>query len=118
VRQHQQNGPHTQTGILLLQNDISPLRLELPVPRPPPPPALPDPLAYAHLLPTMPADRLRAWVAPATPKLGLPIIIVADPQHKAQLQLSGELGSHDLNGQAVFLSVSLRTGFGEQVGWS
>ena len=108
----------TQTGILLLQNDVPcPPRIELPVPRPPLPPALPNPRDYAHLLPTMPADRLRAWVAPATAKLGIPLIVIADPRTRFQLQASGELGSHELNGQAVFLTVDLQTGFGKQVSW-
>ncbi|KAL4431385.1 hypothetical protein ABPG75_006641 [Micractinium tetrahymenae] len=44
----------TQQGILLLQNGVVPPRCTLPVPAPLPPPALPDPAAYAHLLPGVP----------------------------------------------------------------
>lgn len=93
-----------------------PLRVELAVPRPPPPPALPDPAHYAHLLPGVPAGVLRAWVAPATTRLGPELIISADPRHAAQLRASGQQGNLELNGQAVFLSVCLKTGFGERVG--
>ena len=106
--------PQTQTGILLLQNGVVPPRVELPVPRPPPPPALPNPRDYAHLLPSVPAGALRAWVAPATTRLEPRIIIVGDPRDRAQLAAGGQLGRRELNGQAVFLDVALDTGFGRQ----
>lgn len=112
----QQQPAQTQTGILLLQNGVVPPRFELPVPRPPPPPALPDPIAYAHLLPTLPAGALRAWVAPATTKLQPQLVIIGDPRERMELQASGRLGGRELNGQAVFLTVDLQTGFGKQVG--
>lgn len=105
----QQPDQRTQAGMLLLPNGVVPQRIELPVPCPPAPPALPDPADYAHLLPGVAAGGLRAWVAPATAKLGFPVAIIADPRKM----------DADLNGQAVFLTVDLQTGFGEQVpgGW-
>jgi len=114
--QEQQQRALTQTGILLLPNGTVPPRIELPVPRLPPPPALPNPQDYGHLLPALPAGSLHAWVAPATEKLGLPIVIIAVPEYRMPQEASAKRGCHTLNGQAVYLTANLQTGFGEQVG--
>ncbi len=87
--------------------------MEQPLPRPPAE-GLPNPLQYAHLL-DVPAARLRAWVPPVTTKLGPQLIIIADATDRFELMASGQLGRRDLNGQAVFLTVELASGFGKQV---
>lgn len=100
-----------QTGIILNGGSLSeacssgPPRHEVAgVPSPPLAGTL-DPAAYAHLLPGIPAEELRAMTIPVSTKVGPgPLVLVHDQRWSA-----------NQSAQATMLSVSLTTGFGAEV---